>query len=183
MNERNDLQARIEEARALAHGQQTVQLATCNSAGIPEASYAPFVEHEGRYYIYVSELAKHCANLAATGRCAAMFIESEADAKTPFARRRLTLQCTAIELERGSEVFNAMLNKFHERFGKFMDVISPLLDFHLYQLTPVQGGFVAGFAKAYALSGENLADIRWRNEEGHSSPDAKSRATLDEMIN
>lgn len=181
MTQDSELQKRIEEAHALVSAQQTVQLATCSSAGQPEASYAPYVELEGRYFIYVSELARHCANLAATGRCAALFIESEADAKTPFARRRLTLHCTAQEVERNDALFEQVMDQFQARFGKFMDAIRPLLDFHLYQLTPVQGSLVTGFAKAYTLGGENLSDIRWRNETGHRSPDAQARAKLDAL--
>lgn len=170
------------EAKAFALRQQTLQLATCDANGVPEASYAPYVEQDGCFYIYISEIARHYANLAGAGRCAALFIESEAEAKTPFARQRLSLQCSAQEVPRDSEPFNTVMALFYARFGKFMDVIGPLQDFHLYRLTPTQGNYVTGFARAYRLTGDKLAQVTHRTDEGHRTASAASQTALDQAL-
>jgi putative heme iron utilization protein len=179
MSQSPDLNAVMDECRKFPGLFQSLHLATCNAAGEPEASYATYVEHDGRYYIYVSELSAHTANLAAAGRCSVLFIESEGDAKHLFARRRLTLQCAAIECRRDSPEFEPLLDKFVEKFGNFMGMLRKLADFHLYQLRPQSGGYVAGFAQAYTLEGDGLSQIRHRKDQGHRNPDNATAAAMD----
>lgn len=174
-----DLQEVLREAHAFPAQFQTLHLATCNASAEPEASYAAYVEHDGSYYIYTSELSAHTANLSASGRGSVLFIESELDAKHLFARRRLTLQCAATACKRGTERFEVLMDKFAEKFGGFMSMLRKLEDFHLYQLRPVSGGYVAGFAKAYTLEGDGLSSIRHRQEQGHRSPDKATTAAMD----
>lgn len=161
---------------------KTLHLATCSLQGEPEASYAAYVEHDGHYYVYVSELAAHTRNLMETGRCAVLFIESEGDAKHLFARRRLALQCVAAEALRGSPQFDLIMDKFEEKFGNFMAMMRKLSDFHLLQLQPTHGNYVAGFAKAYALEGPGLKDIKLRSEQGHRPADKQTAETLDAAV-
>lgn len=169
------LQAVLAESRDFPQQFQTLNLATCSADGVPEASYAAYVQAQGRYYIYVSELATHAQNLHDTGKCSVLFIESEADAKHCFARRRLVLQCTAMECPRDSVQFERVMAQFFDKFGKFMDLIGGLKDFHLYELVPSRGNYVAGFAKAFALSGEDLTQVRWRDEKGHDDMSERNR--------
>jgi heme iron utilization protein len=165
-----DLNTVMEECRKFPGHFQSLHLATCNARGEPEASYATYVEHEGNYYVYTSELSVHTANLTATGRCSVLFIESEAQAKHLFARRRLTLQCTVIECLRDSPEFEPRMDMFVQKFGGFMEMMRKLADFHLYQLRPQSGSYVAGFAQAYTLEGDGLSEIQHRKEQGHRSP-------------
>ena len=167
-----------QEARDFMQGFQTITLATSDKEGKPEASYTAFVQMGTRLYIYVSELAAHCSNLQQTGCCSAMFIENEEQAKTVFARRRFTLQCKAEEIARDQALFSTALDAFRAKFGKFVDMIAPLTDFHLYELTPSMGSYVSGFAKAYRLQGEELAQVEHRNEQGHQSADAEYDKSL-----
>jgi heme iron utilization protein len=171
----------LQECRRFPANFRSLQLATCNATGEPEASYAAYVEHEGSYYVYTSELSAHTGNLSATGRCSVMFIESETDAKHLFARRRLTLQCTAKECPRDTVAFNTVMDKFAENFGNFMGMLRKLTDFHLYQLHPMSGAYVAGFAQAYTLSGEGLGQIKHRQEQGHRSPDKATAKAMNAM--
>jgi putative heme iron utilization protein len=166
----------MDECRKFPGHFKSLHLATCNITGEPEASYAPYIEHEGSYYVYTSELSTHTANLAANGCCSVLFIESEAQARHLFARRRLTLQCTAIECHRDSPLFEPLMDMFVQKFGSFMEMMRKLADFHLYQLQPKSGSYVAGFAQAYALEGDGLREIKHRKEQGHRSPD-KATAT------
>ena len=179
MSQPTDLNAVMDECRKFPGQFQSLHLATCNAIGEPEASYAAYVEHEGSYYVYTSELSAHTTNLAASGRCSVMFIESEAQAKHLFARRRLTLLCKAIECHRDSPEFEPLMDMFVQKFGNFMGMMRNLADFHLYQLRPQSGGYVAGFAQAYTLGGVGLSEIKHRKEQGHRSPDKATAAAMD----
>ena len=179
MRQTPDLNEVMEECRGFPAQFKSLHLATCNATGEPEASYAPYIEHEGCYYVYTSELSAHTANLTASGRCAVLFIESEAQTKHVFARRRLTLQCTATECPRSAPQFEPLMDLFVEKFGNFMEMLRTLADFHLYQLRPHSGGYVAGFARAYTLEGVGLRTIKHRTEQGHRSPDKATAAAMD----
>ncbi len=176
-----DLNDVMAEFRNFHHEFETLLMATCNAHGEPDASYAPYIEHLGNYYVYVSELATHTENLTSTGRCSVLFIENETAAKHVFARRRVTLRCEAEDIPRDTQHFEQVLDLFVARFGKFMTMMRKLADFHLFRLQPQSGGYVAGFAQAYTLSGENLNEIRHRNEKGHRSPDKATETELDDV--
>ena len=165
MSGSDDLQQVRQACRDFPARFQSLQLATVSADGQPEASYAPFVADRGCYYVYLSDLARHGANLRATSRASVLFIEGEEQAKHPFARERLTLRCEATECPRGDERFEAVLDLFEQRFGKFVQMVRSLGDFRLFELRPVAGSYVAGFARAYVLDGDDLANIRHRGPD------------------
>ncbi|WP_234264299.1 HugZ family pyridoxamine 5'-phosphate oxidase [Hydrogenophaga sp. NFH-34] len=177
-----DLSAVREACRAFPARFQTLYLGTAAADGQPEASYAPYVADGGSYWVYLSDLARHSANLRANGRASVLFIEPEASAKHLFARERLTLACVAAECARGADRFEVVMDLFDRRFGKFMQVIRPLQDFRLFELRPQSGSYVAGFARAYALDGADLGAVRHRNEQGHQAPDAAAERRLSESL-
>jgi heme iron utilization protein len=181
MNPTPELAAVMADAQRFPANFQSLHLATSNDRGEPEASYAPYLEHEGSYYVYVSELSAHTGNLAATGRCSVLFIESETQAKHLFARRRLTLQCVAQECPRDGSAFEPLMDRFAAKFGNFVGMLRKLTDFHLYQLSPQSGAYVAGFAQAYTLEGDGLREIRHRQEQGHRSPDRTTTQAMDAL--
>lgn len=170
MSEESSLAEVRQACRAFPGRFQTLHLATVGADGQPEASYAPFVSDGERYFVYLSSLAKHSRNLRETARASVLFIEGEADAGHLFARERLTLACGVQEHARGTPRFETVLDHFGERFGQFMQVIRPLQDFGLFELLPVSGSYVAGFARAYTLDGTDLGRVRHRKEQGHQGP-------------
>lgn len=182
MTPNTDLSAVRDACRALPARFQTLHLGTVSANGQPEASYAPYVADQGCYYVYLSRLARHASNLRETPRASVLFIEGEEQAKHVFARERLTLACTVTECPRDTLRFEAVLNLFDQRFGKFMQVIRPLQDFGLFELKPVSGSYVAGFARAYVLDGEDLGHIRHRNDEGHQIPSREAEKRLNEEL-
>jgi putative heme iron utilization protein len=181
MTTNDPLQAVQAACQAFPSRFRTLQLATVGSDGLPEASYAPYVTDQGCHYVYLSELALHSGNLRSSGRASVLFIEAEADAKNLFARERLTLACEAVECARGSSRFEQVLDLFEQRFGKFVQVIRPLQDFHLFELRPLSGSYVAGFARAYTFDGADVALMRHRSDEGHRAPDADASRRLAEQ--
>lgn len=165
MNPNKDLDTLLKAYREFISGFKTVLIASTSSLNSPEASYAPYVVADGNYYIFISELAVHTQNLHQTKVASLLFIEDEAATQNLFARRRVNLQCTAEEVARDSLNYQQVLVLFHERFGKFMQLLQALPDFHLFCLTPNSGNYVAGFGKAYSLSGQDLSQVQHRNPE------------------
>lgn len=141
---------------ALRDNASSAQLATLTKDTTPEASYAPCVLFEGDYYLFLSQLASHTANLTCNPEVGLMLIEDEFEAANPFARRRISLQGRAEPVERDSEIFKSVLSLFHRRFGKVMKIIEPLPDFQLFCVRVTSGRFVRGFGQAYELTGKRL---------------------------
>lgn len=146
---------------------ESLLMATANANGLPEASYAAYLEEAGDYYVYLSELAQHTGNLQEKPQCSVMFIENEQDASHLFARRRLTYQCESDEVLRGSGHFEKIMDAFEQKFGDFIKMLRGMEDFHLFRLSPKKGKYVAGFAQAYEISGDQMESVTHRNEKGH----------------
>ncbi|MFO6425268.1 heme utilization protein HutZ [Motilimonas sp. KMU-193] len=138
---------------------QTLQLATVDELGQPNVSYAPFVMHDKAYYILISQIARHARNLLAQPKVSLMLIEDEAEAKSIFARKRLTFDASVQVVERDTEQWQQVIALLTERFGEIVTGLSGLEDFVLFQLTPQQGLFVKGFGQAFQVSGEDLVDF------------------------
>lgn len=164
--------ARAKEGfQSLLQNFQSIHLATVDTKGKPEASYAPAIMDErNNLYIYVSELSAHTGNLLATGKASAMIIEDETTCATIFARRRVGFECTASEIERHGGEWKTRLDNFTEKFGETMQALRKLDDFHLFRLRPQNGRLVLGFGKAYDITGENadtLIHVRGGTGQGH----------------
>lgn len=138
----------------LIASRQTLLLASRAADGNADISYAPYLRADGSFYIFVSELAKHTKNLLAHPQASIMFIEDEAEAGNPFARRRLTLECRAREIPKTDPEHQRILQAMAEKFGDIIGLLTSLPDFHLLALSPNQGQFVAGFGKAFAVDAQ-----------------------------
>jgi putative heme iron utilization protein len=136
---------------AFREGFRTLVLSTVAADGAPHVSYAPFVEHDGALFIYVSELAGHTRHLLRTRRCAALLIEDEQACRNLFARRRVVYQCSTDEIDQASEFGQQMLDRMQARLGGTFELLRTLKDFHLIQLDVIGGSYVAGFGRAFAI--------------------------------
>ncbi|RKE82590.1 HugZ family protein [Chryseobacterium sp. AG363] len=152
----------------LINASKSVILATVDAEGNPNSSYAPFVQVDQTFYILVSFMAKHTKNLADGRKTSIMFIEDESATKQIYARERLTIDATTSQIERDSEVWNAVVAKLRETHGKVVEVISEMGDFILIALQPVKGSYVNGFGSAYFVNA-NLEIIEHRNDADHQS--------------
>ena len=129
-----------------------LQIATVDSSGLPLASYTPFYrDKDGVFYILVSDLSAHTANLLA-GKVNILIIEDESECRQMYARTRLNFPCSVLSVNRTSKQFTKLINHLHSRHGEVITTISALTDFHLLQLTPDQGLFVRGFGQAYTIN-------------------------------
>ncbi|MBF6058768.1 MULTISPECIES: HugZ family protein [Thiomicrorhabdus] len=152
----------------------SVILGTVDPHQRPEASYAPVLKDIDRFYIYVSELSKHTLNLLEHPRASLLFIENEENAKHLFARKRATLETRALRVPRDSEIWHKIIEKMEDKFGEIIQMLRPLEDFHLFELTPQSAGYVRGFAQAYRLEGENLSEVTHIRDRGHGKSREKT---------
>ena len=135
-------------------------ISTVNAQGVPNASYTPCIIDETKnIYIFVSGLSTHTKNLYENPLVSVLFIEDEAQTKQIFARRRLTFDCEANLLDRDTEQWTEIVDRFQARFGEIIAMLRSLPDFRIFQLTPKSGRFVLGFGAAYAVEGEQLNQL------------------------
>ena len=139
---------------------KSVILSSVNKDGSPHASYAPFVrDFEGRFYIFVSDLAKHTQNILTNNRVSILFIQNEEETAQPFARQRLTFDCVTELIERDEVIWKNTMSIFVQKFGKFMETLMSLADFALIKIKPSSGIYVKGFGDTYSIKGDNLDQI------------------------
>ena len=136
---------------------QTLVLSTV-ADGQPHVSYAPFIEHDGAFFVYVSELAAHTRHLLQTGRGAVLLIEDEQDSRNLFARRRISYQCDTEEVEQNDLSGQQVLAQMQSQFGDIFALLQTLKDFHLIRLNIVEGNYVAGFGKAFAIRADGTLE-------------------------
>ncbi len=148
------------EMRAFRGTLRSVVLATTNSEGLPDASYAPCLEDAaGHVYIFVSGLARHTQNLLTTARVSVLFIEDEGETANVFARRRLTLDCSAAPIPRDYPDWVGVLDGLAERQGKLVETLRGLADFQLFRLTPRSATYVRGLGQTFRFEGEGLKQV------------------------
>lgn len=137
----------------------SLMLATVNSEGHPEASYTPYVENNGCYYIFVSELASHTTNLKQSGIANVLFLENQYDGHA-YTRKRLNCFCKVTVIDQVNTLFEARIQQMEEKFGKLITTLRGLNDFYLFQLSPVKGNFVAGFGQSFEIDFSSGGGIR-----------------------
>jgi putative heme iron utilization protein len=107
----------------------------------------------------VSGLATHTQNIHNHPFVSVLFIEDEVKTKQIFARRRLNFNCTANLVERETEKWQQIVDKFELRFGELISTLRSLPDFRIFQLIPKNGRFVIGFGAAYNISSDNINQL------------------------
>ena len=140
---------------------KTATLATVNSSGEPQASYSPTALDEKRnFYLFVSELSEHTANLQNSDQVSLLLIEDENRSNQLFARNRLTVKGRAVPVPREGEEWETAASVYRSRFGKFFDQLAQLRDFHMFRVIPQNARLVVGFGAAYDVSVEDWSSLR-----------------------
>ncbi len=139
---------------------RSLMLSTVNGSGQPQASYAPYViDNHYQIYIFTSGLSTHTANLHATGLASVLLIEDEAETAQVFARQRISYDCRATLLPRGTTAWDAIADHFEQRFGEVISMLRSLEDFQIFCLSPQGGRFVMGFGAAYVVDPQHLGQL------------------------
>ena len=135
---------------------QSAVIGTIDDEGLPFSSYAPFVHHNHRFYIFISDIAKHAQNLKREEKASLFFIEDETQAANIFARKRISLQCESMLIPRDNSAFTPIMERLEEKFGdEMIGMLKKMGDFNLYELTSLQGEATFGFGEAYSIGGEH----------------------------
>lgn len=147
---------------------RSVIIATTDANGYPFNSYAPFVFFDNRYFVFISDIAKHATNLQREKRASLLFIEDENGAENLHARKRVSVQCDAAVIHREDALYAQVMPLFSDRFdAKLMDMLQTMNDFNLHMFMPVGGEAVFGFGEAYTLGGEHMQTLLPRSGPGH----------------
>lgn len=166
------IKPRTPQIEELLAKSKSLILATVNAEGVPNSSYAPFVQIDNKFYILVSFMAVHTKNLRDGKVASAMFIEDESETKQIYARTRLTLNVASAQIDRATPEWDNIVAKLTEKHGKIMETLVAMDDFIMIELTTVKGAYVNGFGSAYFIN-ENLEVIQHRNEVGHGTGEKK----------
>ncbi len=87
-------------------------------------------------------------------------MEDESKTDNLFARKRVSLQCDSMKIERASERFEEVLGLFAEKFdAKMVGTLKKMLDFNLYEFKVTYGEATFGFGNAYFVGGENMDEL------------------------
>lgn len=175
----NNLEKIQNQFLALISAFQSIQLATVSPSGEPLASYAPAVlDDERNFYVYLSDIAGHTKNLLETGKASFMVIEDESLAAQIFARKRVSFSAVASEIEEGSAKWEEVLGRFEEKYGRVVEQLKSMGDFHLIRLAPQDGRLVVGFGRAYTVSPDltEVEHLQGVDGTGHVRPAGKPAA-------
>lgn len=136
---------------------KTLVISSTDEQGRPFVSYAPYVAHDDKLYVYVSQIAEHYWHLVTNDTVSVLLIADEADSANLFARQRVRFECDATRLDDSGE-HDEIFGLFREGFNASLINLLQTLDFSLFELTPTSGRYVIGFGKAYDV---DLAGTRF----------------------
>lgn len=108
---------------------------------------------DGSAVILVSALSAHTRALEADQRVS--LLAGEPGKGDPLAHPRLTLQCVAEPVERGSPTHDRLRSRFIARHPKAKLYID-FPDFRFFRLVPLSASLNGGFGRAYLLPGEDF---------------------------
>lgn len=148
---------------------QTAIIGTTDKNNHPFSSYAPYVYDENCFYVYISDIATHAKNIQVNPKASLFFIEDESQSENLFARKRISLQCDSVKIERNSGRFEEVLALFAIKFdAKMVETLKKMTDFNLFEFKVTYGEATFGFGKAYLIGGEQMNELVSRNvSSGH----------------
>ncbi|WP_104696814.1 MULTISPECIES: HugZ family heme oxygenase [unclassified Helicobacter] len=148
-------------------------LATITQDNFPLSSYAPLIQIDGKYYIYISAVAEHFDNIKNNPqKIEVMFLEDECKAKSIILRKRLRYRAEARFIQRDSEEFNKALDSLESCMGGSggIKTIRGFSDFSLIELIFKDGRFVKGFGQAYLISSSGEVEHIGISNNPHTRP-------------
>lgn len=110
------------------------------------------------FYIHVSRLGKHTADMENDPRVSLLITEADDGRRDPQTLPRVSLRGTAEMLPRTDPGYEEIKKLYLVRFPEAEQLFS-LGDFNLWKITPKGGRFVAGFGRAFNLLPEALRKV------------------------
>ncbi len=115
------------------------------------------VDPDGRsIYLHVSHLGRHTQSLLRHPRVSLLVVEPDRPTRNPSTLSRVAIEADAEILRRGTPAFDRAQAVYLEKYPT-AEVTFQLGDFLLVRLAPRGARLVAGFAQAFDVSAEELA--------------------------
>jgi putative heme iron utilization protein len=107
------------------------------------------------FYIHASRLAQHTQDILSDPRCSLLIAESDSGDRDPQTLARVTLRGTIAPVSPDAHDFDAARSLYLRKFPESAFMFE-LGDFSLYRIDPENGRYVAGFARAFNITREDL---------------------------
>lgn len=147
-----DLNQLREQLELFKKTRKSIILGTIDKEGEPLASYSPYVEDEGKIYLYLSQLSEHKQNILENKKVSVFYIEDESTAKMIAVRERLTYKGQG-KLVEDKELEKKIQSLFVKEQGKGYENLPEMHGFSLIEVELGLGRYVFGFGNAYEIDG------------------------------
>ncbi len=117
-----------------------------------------FAQDFSAFYIHVSRLGKHTADMENDPRVSLLITETDDHRLDPQTLARVVIRGMAGILLRSEPDYSFVKNLYLERFPEAAQLFS-LGDFNIWKITPEGGRFVAGFGRAFNIVPESLIKV------------------------
>jgi putative heme iron utilization protein len=107
--------------------------------------------------VHVSRLSPHTRHLLADPRCSLLIALPDVGDGDPQALARVTLQCQAQPLATEDATYQAARDAYLARLPQ-QEYLFGFPDFVLFRLEPHEARYIGGFAKAFSLTAQQLAE-------------------------
>lgn len=156
-------------------GQRWATLAT-HGQGAPLASMVAYACEPdfGGFLMLLSGLSLHTRNLLTSPPASLVISEPDTGAGNPQTLARVSIQGEARPLGKDSPGYAEAKAVYEKR----LSASAPLFgfeDFSLFCLVPREARFIAGFARAYTMSAEELKEAA----SGHDSGKGRARGSIE----
>ncbi len=140
----------------------------------PVVSVAPLLRHNGKLYVFISQMAEHYAAIKQNpDKVRVMFLEDEKAASSVFNRKRVTYHAKA-RFATSKKLLDAVFDDFVKNVGDAggAKMIKTMQDFHLVEIQLLSGRAVLGYGQAYALKDGRTVPLN-QPGAGHKRPKRK----------
>ena len=145
--------------QALAHLIRNTRIAALGTIRDGEPNLAmvavAFEADFSAFYIHVSQLGKHTADMEADPHVSLLLTEADDGRADPQTLVRVSIQGTAAMIPRNTPEYPLIKETYLTRFSEAEQLFG-LGDFNLWRISPTGGRFVAGFGRAFNLSPDAL---------------------------
>lgn len=128
----------------------TAVLSFVDENGKPFSSITPIIRKNNKFYIYISLIAEHYKLAENSDFIDVLIHADESETKNKFATERVRFTCKPHKL--GNEGHDGIFELFDATFGEKTMKLLRGLDFSLFELTPGEGRYVAGFGLAFKVT-------------------------------
>ena len=145
--------------QTLVRGTRTATLATLRG-GAPNASMVLYLPEQdfSAFHVRVSRLAWHTQDMQDDARVALSIQQTDAPERDPQQLARITLRGEAMQLPNEGAQFERLKAAWLARYPDAR-VTFELADFAFWRIAPREARLVAGFARTFNLTPEQLVDV------------------------